>query len=89
MIDTIYKNLMEGKKYGYVVKNVRYPYFHETLGKHWCEPFFCYSHYGSSAIKANKRELAWLIEVIFEMTPEEFIATYECRTPEETLQEVM
>ena len=88
-IDIIYKNLMEGKYYGYVVKNVRFPYFHSVLNKHPFKSFFCWSNYGSSANKANKKELAWIIETIFKMTPEEFINKYECRTYTETLKEVM
>ena len=86
-IDIIYKNLMEGKYYGYVVKNVRFPYFHLSLYKR--NKFFYWSNYGSSANDANKKELAWIIEVIFKMTPEEFINKYECRTYTETLKEVV
>ena len=88
-IDDIYNNLMEGKHYGYVVKNVRFPYFHTVLFKHWCKPYFFWNHAGSSANKANKEELAWLIENIFRMTTEEFINKYECRSYEETLKAVI
>lgn len=88
-IDIIYNNLMDGKFYGYVLTNVRFPVFTTVLHKHWCKPYFCWTHYGSSANKANKKELAWLIENIFCMTPEEFVEKYECRTYEETLKEVI
>lgn len=88
-IDVIFNNLMNGNHYGYVVKNVRFPYFHSVLVKHPHKPFFCWSHAGSSANKANKKELAWLIENIFRMTPEEFVNRYECRTYTETLKEVI
>lgn len=81
MLNTIYDNLMNGMKYGYVVKgkNIRYPYWHEVLGKHWCKPYFFWNNYGSSANRANKKELKFIIEVIFKMTPEEFVKKYECR----------
>ncbi len=88
-IDGIYSNLMNGKHYGYVVTNVRFPYFHSVLVKHPHKSIFCWSHAGSSANKANKKELAWLIENIFRMTPEEFVNRYECRTYTETLKEVI
>lgn len=89
MLDTIYNNLMQGKQYGYVLRNVRFPVFTTVLFHHWCKPYFCWTHYGSSANKATREELAWIIETIFQMTPEEFAATYECRTHKETLKEVM
>ena len=81
-IDVIYKNLMENKYYGYVVTNVRFPYFHLSLYKG--KKFFYWNHYGSSANKATKKNLKWIIEVIFKMTPEEFINHYECRKWEDT-----
>ena len=84
-IDEIYNNLMDGNQYGYVLKNVRFQVFNTVLCKHYCKPFFCWSHYGSSANKATKKELLWIIEVIFKMTPEDFINAYECRTHKETL----
>lgn len=83
-IDIIYSNLMSGKQYGYILKNVRYPVFHTVLYKHWCKPYFCWIHYGSSANNANKKELEWIITTIFHMTPEKFVETYECRTEKET-----
>ncbi len=86
MINIIYNNLMGGKRYGYVVKNVRFPYFQTVLCKHWCKPYFCWTHCGSSANKATKEELQWLIETIFGMTPEEFSNKYECRTLEEAME---
>lgn len=88
-IDIIYDNLMDGKRYGYVLRNVRFPVFHTILCKHWCKPIFCWNHYGSSANKATKKELQWIIEVIFKVTPEEFVNKFECRTYEESLKEVM
>ena len=86
-IDIIYKNLMNGMTYGYVIKNVRFPYFHNALYKGRSiatKKFFIWNNYGSSANKATKKDLKWIIEVIFKMTPEEFINHYECRKWEDT-----
>lgn len=36
-------------------------------------PIFCWSHYGSSAEKATKEDLEWLLKVIFKSEPSEFV----------------
>ena len=70
-LNVIYINLKKGKRYGYMVRNVRYPYFHTDLmydGQYWC-----WHNYGSSANRATKKELKWIIETIYKMSPVEFI----------------
>ena len=80
MLHNIYHNLKDGMVYGYSVVNVKYPYFQEVLSYSEIKNIFCWHHYGSSANKATLSELRWIINVIFKMTPTEFIKQYtlEC-----------
>lgn len=81
MLNEIYKNLKAGMVYGYMVRNVKWPYFHEALYQGTINKnLFCWHHYGSSANKATKDDLDWIIRVIFKTTPEEFVDKYECIT---------
>ena len=75
-LDEIYNNLLKGRVYGYQVDNVRYPYFSVTLSYDSIHNLFRWRHYGSSANKATKEELTWIIEKIFDMFPEQFAKTY-------------
>lgn len=38
-----------------------------------------WQHYGSSANKATKKDLLWILMVIFKMKPSEFVNEYICR----------
>ena len=76
-IDVIYNNLMNGGYYGYMVTPVRYPYFYRSL--QYDGKYFLWHVAGSSAVKATKDDLAWLIENIFKITPEKFIDRYQLR----------
>lgn len=75
----IFNNLEKGIKYGKDVTNVTYPYFSKVLYKTMCGNIG-YSRYGSSAVKMTLSELAWVIMVMFEMTPAEFITEYKPHT---------
>lgn len=82
IINEIYNNLQQDKVYGQVITNVRFPYFNKVLYK------TIYNNIGwrccgSSANKNTKEDLKWIIETIFQCTPEEFVQTYECKTIEE------
>lgn len=71
----IYNNIQAGKIYGEYWLNVKYPFFSEVLYK-TCGNYIGWTHYGSSANKNTKKELAWIISVIFDTTPEEFEKMY-------------
>ena len=86
---TIYNNLMNGEQYGYLptFRN-DYPerdlagkqYFSIVLYKHSFKPYFCWTHFGSSANQATLKDLLWLITVIFNCTPDEFVKRYITRS---------
>ena len=78
-LNIIYKHLKAGHKFGKWIDNVRYPYFEVNLvmsldGKYWR-----WQKYGSSANRANKKELKWVIETVFNMKPVVFLEEYQCR----------
>ena len=76
-LHVIYNNLQKGKVYGYDFTNVRFPFFKIVLSKNG--RFIHWSNYGSSANKNTLKDLKWIIEVIFECTPEDFVQKFECR----------
>lgn len=71
-IQEIFDNLQNG-----------YHYYDDFNDLHWTvlclsvSGYIHYRHFGSSAIKNNIKELTWLLETIFEMTPDEFTAKYK------------
>lgn len=78
----ILRDVLTGYRYGkdrawdyYDNKPFRYPYFESAL---YLTPAgnIGYSHFGSSAIKPTTKNLEWLITVIFDTTPSEFIREY-------------
>ena len=73
----IYNNINNGKKYGEIEKNVKYPFFWTVLTANEKYIYWCY--FGESANKNTITDLAWILKNIFEITPEEFIEKYECR----------
>ena len=77
-ISIIYENLQKGNEYGYFDGLNDKKYFNTVLLKHWCKNIFVWRHFGSSANKATKQELEWIIEVIFKMKPQEFLQKYKC-----------
>lgn len=70
----IYDNLVNGKKYGRYITDVKFPYFELALWK--SGKYFKWRHYGESANRATPAELAWIILIIFEMNPLEFEEKY-------------
>lgn len=55
---------------------VRFPYFETAISYDRIKGIFRYAHFGSSAISANKRELRWLLDVIFKLSPCDFLRLY-------------
>jgi hypothetical protein len=82
-LNIIFNNLKAGKVYATFYSNVRFPCYYYNIIYNRVKNIFYFSHYGESAVAATKEKLAWVIEVIFNCTPEEFIARYECVTAEE------
>lgn len=77
-LEEIYKNLKNGLIYADYLSNVRFPCFWYVLRYDRIKNLFCWRNAGSSANKATKKELAWIIETIFQTTPEEFKKKYCC-----------
>lgn len=83
-LNRIYKNLKKGETYGSVAKyREDYPgglggkdYFHCQLSYSSVYKLFRWTHYGSSANPATKRDLTWIIRTIFRTTPAEFEKKY-------------
>ena len=81
-LNEIYNNLKNGRYYGHCFYNpdLRFTdygysfYFH--IGYNPITRVFCYSNYGSSAIKATKKQLNWLIRHIFRVDPFTFTKKY-------------
>lgn len=69
-LHVIYYNLYAGGMYGTC----------EPWGFSWAlfkdGRFWRWRCYGSSANRATLAELRWILEVVFKMTPDEFLKTY-------------
>lgn len=78
-INRIYQNLQNGKTYGYDVNSARFPYFSYTLTLSPDRKFIRWRYYGESANANTIKDLQWIIEIIFKMTPEEFENKYYTR----------
>lgn len=39
--------------------------------------YYHFRHYGQAAVEATKRDLTWVMRMIFRMTPTRFLATYK------------
>ena len=86
-LNTIYTALLNGEEFGEFVywdyynnKPMRYPYFRTVLYKHDYKSLFCWSSFGSSANKATKKDVAWIIKEIFQLDPKTFVAKYMTKT---------
>ena len=82
-LNAIYRNLLNDVQYGKFSywnycdnKPLPYPYFNTVLYKHPYKNLFCWQNYGSSANKATKKDLTWIIKEIFRTTPEKFLLEY-------------
>ena len=80
--EEIFQNLKEGKRYAEFLSNVRFPCHYTVLFFDKSKKLFCWRNYGSSANKATKAELRWILKVIFKLSPEEFIKKYDCIVPQ-------
>lgn len=77
----IYNSLQWHYIFGEPVTNVKYPYISTALYKH--NNYIHWSNYGSSANKNTLKELHWIIETIFKMSPSQFIEKYNRYTVEQ------
>ena len=86
-IDFIYNELNSGRVFGkHCIKDAsgmlyKYPFIRAALYI-TTNNYIGYTHYGSSAVKNNKQDLQWVIENIFDTTPEKFLETYVSCTNE-------
>ena len=79
-LDRIFYNLNHGYIYGKAHNDpsyVRYPYFDTVLCMNSTKTYIRWSHFGSSAEENNKESLEWLLEKIFDTTPEQFEKDHE------------
>lgn len=74
----IYNNLKNGMIYADYLSNVRFPCFWYVLTYDRIKNLFFWRNFGESANKATLKDLAWIIEQIFDTTPEAFAEKYHC-----------
>ena len=79
----IYDALMDGHSFNeetpILNQVIKPPLWHAVLWgiRSWSDrPLIGWCHYGSSANRATKKELRWILNHIFEMRPTEFIKKY-------------
>ena len=77
-LKAIYKNINDGKRYGYDMTNVTYPVFSSVLfiRESYGKKYIMWRHAGESANKNTLTDLNWIITVIFKMSPSEFLQRY-------------
>ena len=86
-LNEIFKNIKSGEVYGYIRfwdyyhnEKLRFPYFENVL----FETFPCrnigYCHFGSSATKETKENLAFVIHTIFNLSAIDFLKKYITET---------
>lgn len=84
-LNRIFDSLMAGEVYGSISRwRDDYPdpalagreMFWAVLCKDRIKPLFCWRNYGSSANKATKKDLLWLIVEIFGTSPDGFERKY-------------
>lgn len=75
-LDLIYEGIKKGTVYGKIEEHrLGGTYFWDVLGKSLSGNIW-WRHAGSSCNKMSKKELAWILSVIFEMSPAEFLAQH-------------
>ena len=78
MLEKLYEMLNNGETFGEILPHrLGGTFFWDVLsvspvGKKYIR----WRHYGSSANKNTKKDLAWILREIFKMTPEEFMEKY-------------
>lgn len=82
-LDAIYNNLKNGMIYATWIEYVRFPFYWWNLEYDYIAKVFRWRNAGESANKATKKELLWIITVIFRMCPVDFIEKYDCLTVSE------
>lgn len=80
--EQIYNNLKAGARYGeyYALK---YPAFHVALYINSSGKWICWHNGGSSANKNTLKDLIWIISVIFNRTPEQFVHDFSIYSDED------
>ena len=97
--DELYADLMNGAEYGYlgdVLNPAAFPgckkYFAEVLYMYQSsldgKQYFQWRYFGSSANKATKKDLSWILENIFNMTAKQFVSYYITRDEAKAMPKV-
>ena len=94
-LNRIYDSLKKGESSGEICHyRDDYPgglggkeYYHCKLSYSEMYKLFRWTHFGSSANSATKRDLNWIIRMIFNVTPEEFERRYITRSAFEKREE--
>ena len=87
-LDRIYDNLKRGMIYASFLSNVHFPCYWYVIQYDSIKKLFRWRHAGSSANKATKHDLEWIITEIFNLTPCQFENKYFCVTKEQYNMEV-
>lgn len=81
--EKIYADLRAGYSFGrdvtwnyYDNEPLRYPFFDAAISYDPIKKLFRWSHFGRSANKATKKDLAWLLSDIFECSAADFLKKY-------------
>lgn len=77
MLNQIFNEINNGKVFGYMMNNVKYPFFNPVLYL-TNGGFIGWTNFGSSANKNTIKDLEWILDNIFCMTADEFLSTYTC-----------
>ena len=77
MLEKLYAMLNAGEVFGEILPHrLGGNFFWDVLSINQITGNIRWRHYGSSANKNTIGQLAWILRVIFELTPEEFMAKY-------------
>ena len=75
--EIIWQKLNDGEIFGKIMShNLGGAMFWDVLSMSPDKRYIRWTHYGSSANKATRKDLDWVLGVIFHMTPAEFLAEY-------------
>lgn len=76
-LQEIYKNLIDGKTYGFQRENVKYPYFEKVL--FFLNGYVYFANGGSGAVSCTINNIDLVLDSIFKCNPEKFLEKYECK----------